>query len=106
MAEKTAALEAHRAGKLLLPPATGWSTARMCCSYAEATARWRPPSAPVARTGEEGTTSIAPGAPPNHGAFIAEYERRRGEQDMEIEQALTFVGHHFRMEHLLFQPVE
>jgi len=24
---------------------------------------------------------------------------------MEIEQALIFVGHHFRLEYLLYQPV-
>jgi hypothetical protein len=42
---------------------------------------------------------------PNSGAFIAEYERRRGEQGMGIEQALIFVGHHFRLQYLLYQPV-
>jgi hypothetical protein len=42
---------------------------------------------------------------PGSGAFIAEYERRREEQGMEIEQALIFVGHHFRLQYLLYQPV-
>ena len=45
------------------------------------------------------------GGHPSSGAFIAEYERRREEQGMEIEQALIFVGHHFRLQYLLYQPV-
>ena len=40
----------------------------------------------------------------NSGAFIAEYERLRGE-GMGIEQALIFVGHEFRLRHLQYQPV-
>jgi hypothetical protein len=40
----------------------------------------------------------------NSGAFIAEYERLRDE-GMGIEQAIIFVGHHFRMVHLRYQPV-
>ena len=45
------------------------------------------------------------GGHPNSSAFIAEYERRREELGMEIEQALIFVGHHFRLQYLLYQPV-
>jgi hypothetical protein len=41
----------------------------------------------------------------NSGAFMAEYERLRTEEDMEIEQAMIFVGHEFRMRHLRYQPV-
>ena len=40
----------------------------------------------------------------NSGAFIAEYERLRGE-GMGVEQALIFVGHEFRLRHLRYQPV-
>jgi hypothetical protein len=40
----------------------------------------------------------------NSGAFMAEYERLRGEE-MGIEQALIFVGHEFRLRHLRYQPV-
>jgi hypothetical protein len=42
---------------------------------------------------------------PDSAAFVEEYERRRWEQGMEIEQAMIFVGHHFRLEHLLYEPV-
>ncbi len=41
----------------------------------------------------------------NSGAFLAEYDRLRYEQGMGIEQALIFVGHHFRMKHLEHQPI-
>ena len=40
----------------------------------------------------------------NSGAFISEYERLRAD-GMEVEQAMIFVGHHFRMWHLRYQPV-
>ncbi len=40
----------------------------------------------------------------NSGAFISEYARLRTE-GMEVEQAMIFVGHHFRMVHLRYQPV-
>ncbi len=40
----------------------------------------------------------------NSGAFMTEYERLRAE-GMEVEQAMIFVGHHFRMWHLRYQPV-
>ncbi len=40
----------------------------------------------------------------NSGAFMAEYERLRGE-GMDVEQAMLFVGHHFWMVHLRYQPV-
>jgi len=40
----------------------------------------------------------------NSGAFISEYERLRTE-GTEVEQAMIFVGHHFRMVHLRYQPV-
>ena len=39
------------------------------------------------------------------GAFIAEYDRLRAEEGMEIEQAMIFVGHEFRMRRLRYQPV-
>jgi hypothetical protein len=41
----------------------------------------------------------------NSGAFMAEYERLRTEEGMEIEQAMIFVGHAFRMRHLRYQPI-
>jgi len=41
----------------------------------------------------------------NSGAFMAEYERLRTEEGMEIEQSIIFVGHEFRMRHLRYQPV-
>ena len=41
----------------------------------------------------------------NSGAFITEYERLRDEEGMEIEQAMIFVGHEFRLRHLRYQPV-
>ncbi len=40
----------------------------------------------------------------NSGAVISEYERLRAE-GMEVEQAMIFVGHHFGMVHLRYQPV-
>ena len=40
----------------------------------------------------------------NSGAFLAEYDRLRGE-GMGVEQALIFVGHEFRLRHLRYQPV-
>jgi hypothetical protein len=36
---------------------------------------------------------------------MAEYERLCAEEGMEIEQAMIFVGHEFRMRHLRHQPV-
>jgi hypothetical protein len=39
----------------------------------------------------------------NSGAFMAEYDRLRTEEGMEIEQAMIFVGHEFRMRHLRYQ---
>jgi len=41
----------------------------------------------------------------NSGAFMSEYERLRSEEGMEVEQAMTFVGHEFRLRHLRYQPV-
>ncbi len=41
----------------------------------------------------------------NSGPFIAEYERLRYEEGMEIEQAMIFVGHEFRLRHLRYQPI-
>jgi hypothetical protein len=41
----------------------------------------------------------------NSGVFMAEYERLRAEEGMEIEQAMIFVGHEFRTRHLRYQPV-
>lgn len=40
----------------------------------------------------------------NSGAYIAQYERLR-EEGMEVEQALIFVGHEFRLRHLRYQPI-
>ena len=37
-------------------------------------------------------------------AFVAEYRRLRSD-GMSIEQAMIFVGHHFRMWHLRYQPL-
>ncbi len=39
----------------------------------------------------------------NSWAFLTEYDKLRAD-GMPIEQALIFVGHHFRMWHLRFQP--
>ena len=36
--------------------------------------------------------------------FIAEYERLR-DQGISVEQAMIFVGHHFRLWHLRYQPI-
>jgi len=36
-------------------------------------------------------------------AFLAVYDRLRAE-GMAIEQALIFVGHHFRLRHLEYRP--
>ena len=41
----------------------------------------------------------------NSGAFMAEYDRLRTEEGMEIEQARIFVGHAFRLRHLRYQPI-
>jgi hypothetical protein len=40
----------------------------------------------------------------NSAAFMIEYERLR-EEGMGVEQAMTFVGHEFRLRHLRYQPV-
>jgi hypothetical protein len=39
----------------------------------------------------------------NSYAFLTEYDKLRAD-GMPVEQALIFVGHHFRMRHLEFQP--
>ena len=36
---------------------------------------------------------------------MSEYERLRSEEGMAVEQAMTFVGHEFRLRHLRYQPV-
>ena len=41
----------------------------------------------------------------NSGAFMSEYEKLRSEEGMGVEQAMTFVGHEFRLRHLSYQPV-
>ncbi len=41
----------------------------------------------------------------NSGAYISEYERLREEEGMEVQQALIFVGHEFRLRHLRYQPI-
>jgi hypothetical protein len=40
----------------------------------------------------------------NSAAYISEYENLR-EEGMEVEQALIFVGHEFRLRHLRYQPI-
>ena len=40
----------------------------------------------------------------NTESFMSEYERLRGE-GMGVEQAMSFVGHEFRLRHLRYQPV-
>jgi hypothetical protein len=40
----------------------------------------------------------------NSSAFISEYDRLR-DKGMEVEQSMIFVGHHFRMVHLRYQPI-
>ena len=40
----------------------------------------------------------------NSGALMTEYERLR-EQGKEVEQAMIFVGHEFRLRHLRYQPI-
>lgn len=39
----------------------------------------------------------------NSWAFLAEYGRLRAD-GMPVDRAMIFVGHHFRMWHLQFQP--
>jgi hypothetical protein len=39
----------------------------------------------------------------NSEAFVLEYEKLRG-AGMDIEQALVFTGHAFRLKQLLYQP--
>jgi hypothetical protein len=39
----------------------------------------------------------------NSEAFVMEYEKLRG-AGMDIEQALVFTGHAFRLKHLRYQP--
>lgn len=40
----------------------------------------------------------------NSAAYVEEYERLR-EEGMDIEQAMLFVGHKFRLVHLRYQPI-
>ena len=39
----------------------------------------------------------------NSEAYVMEYEKQRG-AGMDIEQALVFTGHAFRLKHLQYQP--
>ena len=57
---------------------------------------------PSPSTDEEALEMLRGGI--NSGAFMAEYERLRAE-NMGVEQPMIFVGHHFRMVHLRYQPV-
>ena len=41
---------------------------------------------------------------PNSAAFVEEYQKLRDE-GMGVEQAMIFVGHHFRMRDLRYQPI-
>lgn len=58
-------------------------------------------SAPAPRTDEEVREMLRGHV--NSCAFLTEYDRLRADV-MPIEQAMIFVGHHFRMRHLEFQP--
>ena len=59
-------------------------------------------NAPTPYTDEEALEMLRGGI--NSSAFISEYERLR-DRGMEVEQAMIFVGHHFRMVHLRYQPI-
>ena len=61
-----------------------------------------PEDVPTPSTDEEALRMLS--GDPNSGAFITEYERLRDE-GMGVGQALIFVGHHFRLWHLRFQPL-
>ena len=41
---------------------------------------------------------------PNSGVLVEQYVMLR-EEGMGVEQAMIFVGHHWRMWHLRYQPV-
>ena len=41
---------------------------------------------------------------PNSGVLVEQYVMLR-EEGMGVEQAMNFVGHHWRMWHLRYQPV-
>ena len=57
---------------------------------------------PAPCTDEEAAYMLSGGT--DSWAFLAEYGRLRND-GMGVEQALIFVGHHFRMWHLRHQPV-
>ncbi len=57
---------------------------------------------PAPSTDEEAVEMLS--GDPNSAAFAERYIRLRKE-GMGVEQALIFVGHHWRMWHLRYQPV-
>jgi hypothetical protein len=58
-------------------------------------------SVPAPRTDEEAHEMLRGHV--NSCAFLTEYDKLRAD-GMPVEQATIFVGHHFRMRHLKFQP--
>jgi len=56
---------------------------------------------PAPLTDEEALEMLS--GDPGSEEFIAEYERLRDE-GMSVEQAMIFVGHHFRLWRLRYQP--
>ena len=57
---------------------------------------------PAPSTDEEAVEMLS--GDPNSGAFAEKYIGLRKE-GMGVEQAMIFVGHHWRMWHLRYQPV-
>jgi hypothetical protein len=57
---------------------------------------------PAPETDEEALETLS--GDPNSWKFVEQYIMLR-EEGMGVEQALIFVGHHWRMFHLRFQPV-
>lgn len=57
---------------------------------------------PAPTTDEEALEILS--GDPNSWKFVEQYIMLR-EEGMGVEQALIFVGHHWRMFHLRFQPV-
>jgi hypothetical protein len=57
---------------------------------------------PAPSTDEEAVETLS--SDPNSWAFAEKYIELRKE-DMGVEQAMIFVGHHWRMWHLRYQPV-
>jgi hypothetical protein len=62
----------------------------------------RPEDVPAPSTDEEALQMLSGDL--NSAEFITEYERLKDE-GMGVGQALIFVGHHFRLWHLRYQPL-